>query len=104
MFIAVYEFEIKTGTEEAFRAAWLDVTKAIYQFCGSYGSRLHRSENPLIFVGYAQWPDRAQWEKDHQLTDPVYLAARQKMRDCLVQTRTVYTLDVCDDYLQSVHA
>ncbi|MFM2485201.1 hypothetical protein [Celerinatantimonas yamalensis] len=53
MFIAVYEFEIKEGTEMVFREAWLNVIKAIYQFCGSFGSRLHVSDKPTIWVGYA---------------------------------------------------
>ena len=104
MFIAVYEFEIKQGTEAEFRKAWLEVTKVIYQQCGSFGSRLHTSDNPNILVGYAQWPDREQWEKDHELNDALYLVARQKMRDCLVQSKTVYKLEVSDDYLQAYSA
>ena len=101
MFIAVYEFEIKEGTESLFRRAWLEVTKSIYQNCGSFGSRLHTSERPNILVGYAQWPSKAQWEKDHQLTDALYQKARNEMRDCLVHSKTVYKLEVCDDYLQA---
>lgn len=100
MFIAVYEFEIKTGMEATFRQAWLEVTQAIYQYCGSFGSRLHASDKPDIFVGYAQWPNRAQWEKDHALTDALYLKARDEMRNCLVQSKTVYELEVSDDFLQ----
>ncbi len=101
MFIAVYEFEIKQGTEASFREAWLEVTKAIYQHCGSFGSRLHTSEQPNILVGYAQWPNREQWEKDNELTDALYQKARTEMRNCLVQSKTVYKLEVRDDYLQS---
>ncbi|CAG9296957.1 antibiotic biosynthesis monooxygenase family protein [Celerinatantimonas diazotrophica] len=101
MFIAVYEFEIKDGTEALFRQAWLEVTKAIYQYCGSFGSRLHLSDKPNILVGYAQWPSREQWEKDRQITDALYEKARDDMRNCLVQAKTVYKLDVSDDYLQT---
>ncbi len=104
MFIAVYEFEIKEGTEAEFRQAWLEVTKAIYQYCGSFGSRLHHSDRANILVGYAQWPSREQWEKEHDITNEGYLAFRQKMRDCLIQSKTVYKLGVCDDYLQTVSA
>lgn len=101
MFIAVYEFEIKEGTEVSFRNAWLDVTKAIYKNCGSYGSRLHTSDKPNILVGYAQWPSREHWEKINDLTDEGYQRARNEMRRCLVQSKTVYELEVCDDYLQT---
>jgi quinol monooxygenase YgiN len=104
MFIAVYEFKIKDGTEHEFRESWLEVTKAIYKNCGSFGSRLHTTEHPNILVGYAQWPSREQWEKDHQLTDQLYLVSREKMRNCLVDSKTVYKLDVTDDYLQASQA
>ncbi|MBZ2167441.1 antibiotic biosynthesis monooxygenase family protein [Marinobacter sp. F4216] len=100
MFIVVYEFEIKDGTEASFREAWLGVTKAIYEHCGSLGSRLHTSDRPNILVGYAQWPNREQWEKDHQLADERYQKARNEMRSCLVRSTTVYKLEVSDDYLQ----
>lgn len=101
MFIAVYEFEIKPGAERAFRAAWLDVTKSIYRYCGSFGSRLHTSEQPHILLGYAQWPSKVQWEKEHHLTDPLYLEARETMQKYLIRSRTVYKLEVCDDYLHA---
>ncbi|ELA6650065.1 antibiotic biosynthesis monooxygenase [Vibrio alginolyticus] len=104
MFIAVYEFEIKDGMELSFREAWLEVTKAIYQNCGSFGSRLHTSDKPNILVGYAQWPSREQWEKDHKLTDALYVKARNEMRNCLVRSETIYKLEVSDDYLQTTLA
>jgi len=37
---------------------WERVTLAIRAKCGSYGSRLHRSDDG-IWVGYARWPDAA---------------------------------------------
>jgi quinol monooxygenase YgiN len=101
MFIAVYEFEIRDGTESRFREAWLEVTKSIYQHCGSFGSRLHRSDKPNVLVGYAQWPSREQWEKDHQFTDELFEISRKEMRECLVKSNTVYKLEVSDDFLQT---
>jgi peptide methionine sulfoxide reductase MsrB len=104
MFIAVYEFEIKEGTETSFRAAWFDVTKAIYKNCGSFGSRLHTSDKSNVLVGYAQWPSRDQWDKINDLVDGAYQSARNEMRSCLVQSKTIYELEVCDDYLQTTIA
>ncbi|MGO2235230.1 MAG: hypothetical protein ACTH5B_14255, partial [Marinomonas sp.] len=63
--------------------------------------RLHTSDKPNILVGYAQWPSREQWEKITDLTDELYQSARNEMRRCLVQSKTVYELEVCDDYLQT---
>ena len=101
MFVAVYEFEIKEGAETSFREAWLEVTKAIYQHCGSFGSRLHTSDKRNILVGYAQWPDRETWQKDRHVIDEKYHRARKQMLDCLVQSKTVYELEVSDDYLRA---
>lgn len=100
MFIIVYEFEVKNGREEEFKHAWLEVTKAIYKICGSLGSRLHLSETKNVLVAYAQWPSREHKEKNHNLEDEQYLFYRQKMSDCLVESRIVYQMDVMEDYLQ----
>ncbi|MBP0047943.1 antibiotic biosynthesis monooxygenase [Marinobacterium sp. AK62] len=101
MFIALYEFKIKPGTLAEFREAWLEVTKAIYKHCGSFGSRLHTTESPDVLMGYAQWPSREHWAKDHALSDEHYDLFRQKMRECLIESKTVYEMEVSDDYLQS---
>lgn len=101
MFIAVYEFKIREGMEQQFRGAWLQVTKAIYKHCGSYGSRLHTTENKNILVGYAQWPDKHQWQKNHNITDVEYIEGRKIMKECLVTSETRYEMQVSDDYLQS---
>tara|TARA_R100000005_G_scaffold68544_1_gene36436 strand:+ start:2041 stop:2364 length:324 start_codon:yes stop_codon:yes gene_type:complete len=104
MFVAVYEFEVKEGAGSSFREAWLEVTKAIYEHCGSFGSRLHISDKPNILVGYAQWPDQEAWERDRNITDEDYHRARSEMLDCLVQSKIVYQLEVSDDYLQPILA
>lgn len=101
MFIAVYEFELKEGTQHQFRQAWLLVTKAIYRHCGSYGSRLHVAENETILIGYAQWPDKQSWQKEHNITDNRYLDGRRIMQSCLIRSKTIYKMEVCDDFLQS---
>ncbi|WP_371378225.1 antibiotic biosynthesis monooxygenase [Thalassotalea aquiviva] len=104
MFIAIYEFEIKPGSELKFRQAWLSLTKLIYQQCGSLGSRLHYSDKSHVMVGYAQWPSEAQWAKDHNVSDRLFELARQQMGECLVQSKVVYQLEVSDDYLQTTPA
>ncbi|GAB2196984.1 hypothetical protein [Sessilibacter sp. MAH4] len=101
MFIAVYEFEVIEGKEEVFRQYWLKTTQGIYQECGSLGSRLHKTNKLNIYVGYAQWPSKEIWNNGN-LTGEDYLAARNEMRKCLVSSKTIYEMQVTDDYLQSV--
>ncbi len=100
MFIALYQFSVKTGHEHAFRKAWLELTQGIYQQRGSLGSRLHREVNGK-YIGYAQWPSRSVWENadDIQL-DERYRAARDRMRATLLADETLFEMDVTDDYLQ----
>lgn len=105
MFIAIYEFEIKTGKRGAFEAAWLKVTQGIYKDCGSLGSRLHSTgdDTPNTMVGYAQWPDRASWEAISLVESaPEYREASAEMHACLAKSRTVYKMQVESDYLQRI--
>ncbi|HEY1075724.1 MAG TPA: antibiotic biosynthesis monooxygenase [Fontimonas sp.] len=61
-FAVIYQWRIKAGMEAQFVEAWTAVTWELMRQEGARGSRLHRLENGN-FVGYAQWPDRAAWEK-----------------------------------------
>ncbi|MGO1296511.1 MAG: antibiotic biosynthesis monooxygenase family protein [Vibrio sp.] len=99
MFIAVYEFTLKAHRHSEFRQAWRQVTEGIYLQCGSYGSRLHRTDNPDVYIAYAQWPNRELWAKNHVITGEKYLKAREQMRACLLNSQTRYSMTVCDDYL-----
>lgn len=101
MFIVVYEFEVKSGYEEAFRKAWVAVTKAIYRNFGSLGSRLHKTEKANKYVGYAQWPSKKAWQTERNIVDSSYEQAFTEMRACLISSNVQYQLEVCDDYLQS---
>lgn len=101
MFIAIYDFKIKEGMEEQFRTSWLKTTEGIYKEFGSIGSRLHATEKGNVFIGYAQWPSKEQWEKDNGDLSEEYALARQSMRDCIEASSTLYELEVTDDYLQS---
>lgn len=105
MFIAVYEFVVRAGQEEAFIRAWAKRTEGIYRLSGSLGSRLHRNENGN-FIGYAQWPSREVWcqigtsplNNGHY---PEYDLASQQMQACLaIPSKTLFEMDVEEDYLR----
>ncbi|CAI0771410.1 antibiotic biosynthesis monooxygenase family protein [Serratia entomophila] len=100
MFIAIYQFKVKTGHEEAFRRAWLELTQGIYLRRGSLGSRLHLDAEGN-YLGYAQWPDRATWEKAGNISlEERHLRARERMRATLLSDETIFEMEVTDDYLQ----
>jgi heme-degrading monooxygenase HmoA len=102
MFIVIYRWKLKRGTEERFREGWRRATQAISLRYGALGSRLHRAEDGS-FVAYAQWPDKQHWEdmRKGPPADPQSLAA---MRDC-VDASVDYgypflAMDVTDDYFK----
>lgn len=61
-FAVVYQWRVKPGMESEFVDAWTRLTRELMRVGHARGSRLHRLENGN-FVAYAQWPDRAAWEK-----------------------------------------
>jgi len=65
-FVAAYWWDVHPGKEEQFRAAWRRGTELIRAIYGSHGSRLHREERAdgrVRFIGIAEWPDRATWQR-----------------------------------------
>lgn len=57
-YAVLYRWRLHPGHEADFVAAWERVTRAMHDACGSYGSRLHRTEDGL-WTAYARWPDKA---------------------------------------------
>lgn len=103
MFVAVYEWRVKTGKEEQFREAWCTGTRLIERIYGGFGSRLHR-ERDGRFIAIAEWPDQATWQRaiDARMVydDP---ATRARFLDALedpsIGTSLVFAMEVTDDLL-----
>lgn len=103
MFVAVYWWRVHPGKEAQFREAWRRGTAAITRIYGSCGSRLHQDRDGR-FVGYAEWPDEAAWQKafDAKMVydDP---EARAMFVDAIAETppgnAPVFTMTVTDDLL-----
>ncbi|MAY95763.1 MAG: antibiotic biosynthesis monooxygenase [Nocardioides sp.] len=103
MFVAVYWWRVAPGKETQFRNAWRRGTELIRERYGSMGSRLHQ-ERDGRFVGYAEWPDEATWQKafDAKMVydDPETRAA---FVDAVIETppgnAPAFTMTVTDDLL-----
>ena len=97
MFIALYRWKLKEGSEGRFREGWRRRTRELYERCGSLGSRLHRAEDGT-WVAYAQWPSRQAWERARGVT-VVDTKAGELMRES-VETKYPDTyMEVADDLL-----
>ncbi len=103
MFCVVYEFKVKEGANLEFESAWADFTEAIFRVCGSLGSRLHKTDNPQIYIAYAQWPSREIFYRDlpQESYTPKEWSRREAMRASLIiPPNKVYELDLFDDHLR----
>lgn len=99
-FTVIYSFKIVEGKEQEFTDYWTELTKLIYEFEGSYGSRLH-PVNEHLFIAYAQWPDKATYDRSGNNLPETANTLRQKMRECCIAIKTEFELNsVVNDLLQ----
>lgn len=99
MFVAVYEWHVRPGQEEQFRAAWRRGTELITERYRSCGSRLHQ-ERDGRFIGMAEWPDEATWQYafDQKMVydDPETRAA---FLEATTSGKLLLAMEVTDDLL-----
>ena len=93
MFAVVYRWRLIPGREAEFEAGWRAGTEAIANEFGGWGSRLHRGEDGC-FYAYAQWPDRATWEK----------AMESRMRHSDDEARVRYRHAIAEDGFETLFA
>lgn len=98
-FTVIYSFALHEGKSADFVHAWTELTKLIYQYEGSYGSRLHRATDTL-YIGYAQWPSRAVWEQSGGNLPESAEEFRTIMRACCTEIKTEHELTVVSDLLK----
>ena len=98
MFVAIYSFKVKENCEDAFVKSWEDLTKLIYEFENSLGSRIHKkSENE--FIAYAQWPNKATWENSGAKMPESANSIRKIMKDSCDEISTLHELEMVSDLL-----
>jgi hypothetical protein len=59
----LYFFDVKEDQEQVFIENWIKLTALIYEYQGSLGSRLHKTEDGRYYR-YAMWPNKELWEQD----------------------------------------
>ena len=97
-FTVIYSFKIIHGKENDFINAWIKLTELIYQFAGSYGSRLHKVEEQF-FIGYAQWPDKETWKNSSDKLPETANNFRKQMRESCSEIKTEYEMNVVHDLI-----
>ncbi len=98
MFVALYEFKVKSGFEKQFETNWHTVTESIYKTRGSLGSRLHKASDNT-YVAYAQWPSEEQFNLDIPLPEEA-TKARALMKEACSELSLIKQMIVKDDLLK----
>lgn len=97
-FTVIYSFRIIAGKENDFMNAWSELTKLIYKFAGSYGSRLHKVDK-LFFIGYAQWDSKENWENLGDKLPEIAEEYMKQMRESCSEIKTEYEMYLVQDLL-----
>lgn len=96
-FAVVYRWKVSESKEAQFRAAWEEVTKAIIEFDGGLGSRLHKASDGT-WLAYAQWPSRERWEQASAGTR-IAKNAMQQLTDAIEERLPHIELEPVADFL-----
>ncbi|MEO9534048.1 MAG: antibiotic biosynthesis monooxygenase [Crocinitomicaceae bacterium] len=99
MFVAIYTFTIHPNKEAEFIEAWEALTKLIYEYENSLGSRLHR-KSETEFIAYAQWPDKNTWKNSGDKLPVSATQWRQQMRASCSNIETQHELEMLSDLIQ----
>lgn len=100
MYCLIYHFEVKPEKTKEFEAAWAGLTKLIYEYEGSLGSRLHIDENGN-YIAYAQWPSKDVFDNAGNNMPAEADLFRKAMRESCIEIKTVFKLESQYDLLQS---
>jgi hypothetical protein len=101
MIVVLYQFTVKSGCQNTFEKNWATVTDAIKRTRGSLGSRLHKTENSVVYIAYAQWPSFEVYDSDNMIESytPEEETARTLMKECCDKIETLHRMEVFDDRL-----
>jgi hypothetical protein len=99
MFAVLYSFEVIAGKNDDFIKGWSGLTKLIYQYENSLGSRLHQT-SPNTYIAYAQWPDKLTWENAGNNLPSSAVHFRKLMKQSCSKISTDKELHLIEDLLQ----
>lgn len=101
MFAVIYRFKVKQGCTKDFLNGWEGLTKLIYEYEGSLGSRVHR-ESESVYIAYAQWPSKERWENAGSNMPEEANKFRKLMKESCIEITTEHELECVVDLLKSV--
>lgn len=95
----IYKFSVIPGKESNFLEAWKNMTELIYQYEGSLGSRIHKSDSGE-YIAYAQWPSKEIYDNSGDKLPKDVDVVRSAMREACSSIDAIYGLEVLEDLLK----
>lgn len=96
MFAVIYTFIVKKGRDTDFIYSWEGLTRLIYQYENSFGSKLHRASDGK-YIAYALWPDKETWENAGQNLPDEASEFRVLMKESCSEITTDHEMDTISD-------
>ena len=99
MFTVIYKMKVKAGRDKDFIEGWKSLTKFIYEYEGSLGSRLHKIETSH-YLAYAQWPSKEVYANAGGNLPEIANLSRDLMKGSCDEITTSYEMNVVCDLFQ----
>lgn len=99
MIAVIIKFKVKVNQEKVFVENWKQLTKFIYKYENSLGSRLHK-ENDLNYIAYAQWPDKETLHNTDSKLPKEAVEVRKRMRNACEKVEKLFELELTEDLLK----
>ena len=99
MYCVIYQFDVKAEKTKEFETAWAELTKLIYEYEGSLGSRLHLDENGK-YIAYAQWSSKKVFDNAGKNLPSKAEIFRKAMRESCSEIKTLHKLEMITDLLK----
>lgn len=102
MFSVLYTFKVKDGHDDDFIEGWTGLTKLIYQYEASYGSKVLTDQNGN-YVAHAQWPSKEVWlNAGANLPKDESDKFRMQMKEACHEMETLFEMELVVDLTRDV--
>ena len=102
MFSVLYTFKVKDSCDDDFLTGWTGLTKLIYEYEGSYGSKVLKDQNGN-YVAHAQWPSKEVWQNaGANLPKDESDKFRRQMKEACYEMETLFEMEMMVDLTTDV--
>ncbi|PHR46190.1 MAG: hypothetical protein COA32_11575 [Fluviicola sp.] len=98
MFVIIYKFKVKNGSEAEFVKYWKLSTEIFVKHQGSLGSRLHK-ESDNTYIAYAQWSNEENFNNSGAQLSKRSIKVIERMRNSCNNIEILHRMHCVKDML-----